>query len=394
MVPTMSEVQLRAPGRVNLIGEHTDYMDLPVLPMAIQRGITIRGSVVDEPGLVASSEAAQGVPVVLEPEAPLPDGWGRYLAGALRQLGSAARGRGAELYVDGDLPETGGLSSSSALTTGVLKALVLLWDLDLDDDEIVRRAIAAERIVGVESGGMDQTVIMFATAGTALRIDWDPPVRTVVSIPEGFSFVIGYSGAAAPKGGSARDEYNERVVSCRTAALLLGSVTGIDPGTPPVLRPFVDVDLEAALLPEHATAAEVAGRLDVDPDTLIRLTAGRFDPNRRLRVERAAAHVIEEARRVDAAQEALVAGDLAALGRLFDASHESLRTYGVSTPGLDAVTAAARAAGAAGARLTGAGFGGWAVAVCRPDLTDDVVSAMASAGSGPAFEVTPSAGIR
>ena len=130
------------------------------------------------------------------------------------------------------------------------------------------------------------------------------------------------------------------------------------------------------------------------PDTLIRLTAGRFDPNRRLRVERAAVHVIEEARRVDAAQEALAAQDLAALGRLFDASHESLRSYGVSTPGLDAVTAAARAGGAAGARLTGAGFGGWAVALCRPDLTDDVVSAMASAGSGLAFEVTPSAGIR
>ncbi len=389
----MSDLQLRAPGRVNLIGEHTDYMHLPVLPMAIQRGITIRGSVVDVPGLVASS-STQSVPVTLDPDSPLPEGWGRYLLGALRQLGDAAHGKGAELYVDGDLPETGGLSSSSALTTGVLKALVVLWDLDLDDGEIVRRAIAAERIVGVESGGMDQTVIMFATAGAALRIDWDPPLRTPVPIPDGFAFVIGYSGEEAPKGGSARDEYNERVVSCRAAASLLEAATGIDPGTPPVLRPFVDADLGSTPLPGQATAAEVAGHLGADVDTIVRLTAGRFDPDRPLRVERAALHVIEEARRVDAAQEALLATDMATLGRLFDASHASLQSYGVSTPGLDAVTTAAREAGASGARLTGAGFGGWAVAVCGPDRVDAVTSAMASAGSGLAFEVAPSSGIR
>lgn len=389
----MSDLQLRAPGRVNLIGEHTDYMHLPVLPMAIQRGITINGSVVPEPGLVAAS-STQEVPVTLLPDSPLPEGWGRYLLGALRQLGTAAEALGAELHVDGDLPETGGLSSSSALTTGVLKALSLLWDLDLDDEEIVRRAIAAERIVGVESGGMDQTVIMFATQGAALRIDWDPPRRTPVSIPEGFAFAIGYSGEEAPKGGSARDEYNERVVSCRAAALLLEAATGIDPGTPPVLRPFVDADPGAAHLPRQATARAVAGALDVDPETMVSLTAGRFDPDHPLPVERAAMHVIGEAQRVDAAQVAIGSGDMAGLGRLFDESHASLQAYGVSTPGLDAVTTAAREAGAAGARLTGAGFGGWAVAVCRNHQVDHVASAMANAGSGLAFEVVASAGIR
>lgn len=388
----MSDLTLRSPGRVNLIGEHTDYMNLPVLPMAIQRGITIRASVADLPGLVAAS-SSEPTPVVVDLEGPVPEGWGRYLLGALQQLGNAAVGKGAEIYLDGDLPATGGLSSSSALTTGVLKTLVTLWGVDLDDDEIVRRAIAAERIVGVESGGMDQTVIMFAEAGAALRIDWDPPQRTSVPIPDDFRFVIAYSGEAAPKGGSARDEYNERVVSCRAAALLLAEATGTDPGSPPLLRPFVGSDLATTELPVTATAAEIATLVGVDVDVLVGLTAGRFDPDSDLRVSRAAQHVLEEARRVDDAEAALRAADGAELGRLFDASHASLQSYGVSTAGLDAVTTAARDAGALGARLTGAGFGGWAVALCRPGSVDLVTQAMAAAGEGLAFEVVPSEGI-
>lgn len=389
----MTEVTVRAPGRVNLIGEHTDYMHLPVLPMAIQRGITIRASDAPEPGVTARS-SSQPAAVSVDAGSPLPQGWGRYLLGALRQLGEVAHERGAELRIDGDLPETGGLSSSSALTTGVLRALATLWGCDLDDEEIVRRAIAAERIVGVESGGMDQTVIMFAEPGSALRIDWEPDSRTPVPVPESVRFVIGYSGEEAPKGGSARDAYNERVVACRAAALLLAADTGRSAGDPPMLRPFRDLDLDAIDLPTEATAADVAEHLDVAVETMVRLTSGSFDPDRPLRVARAATHVIEEAQRVDAAAQALEERDGAALGALFDESHRSLRDYGVSTVGLDAVTRAARDAGALGARLTGAGFGGWAVAVCHPDRVSSVADAMGSAGPDLAFEVFASAGIR
>jgi galactokinase len=388
----MTDVTIRAPGRVNLIGEHTDYMHLPVLPMAIQRGLTIRATAANEPGLVAHSTSRSGQ-VTVGPDTPTDGGWERYLIGALRQLGEEAAGMGAELHIDGDLPHTGGLSSSSALTTGVLRALGTLWDLGLDDEEVVRRAIEAERIVGVESGGMDQTVIMFATAGTALRIDWAPPRRSPVPIPEVFRFVIGYSGDEAPKGESVRDEYNERVVSCRAAGLLLQDATGIDAGSPPRLHPFRDIDPVAAGLPPTATAHDVAAGLGADVDLLVGLTSGRFAPDRPLRIARAAEHVLTEARRVDEAETALRAVDLSGLGRCFDASHSSLQTYGVSTSSLDTVTAAARDAGAAGARLTGAGFGGWAVAVCGPDRVDAVAEAMAAAGTGLAFEVVASEGI-
>lgn len=388
----MSDVVVRAPGRVNLIGEHTDYMHLPVLPMAIQRGITIEARATSAPGLVATS-ASHTTSVDIALDGAVPETWGRYLFGVLRQLGDTVRSRGAELSIDSDLPDTGGLSSSSALTTGAMKALALLWNLDIDDAEIASRAIAAERIVGVESGGMDQTVIMFAESGSALRIDWMPPRRRAVPIPSGLRFVIGYSGTPAPKGGSARDLYNERVVACRAAAALLQQATGIPAGSPPVLAPFAEMDLDELTVPAESTAQEVAAITGLALDEFVALTAGRFDSERPLPVAAAAHHVLSEARRVDFAEVAIDQGDLHGLGRLFDESHTSLRSYGVSTPGLDAVVEAAAAAGAAGARLTGAGFGGWAVAVCDPGRVDQVVEAMSRTGGGLAFEVVAAGGI-
>ncbi|MDH3425168.1 MAG: hypothetical protein OEM22_00715 [Acidimicrobiia bacterium] len=387
------ELTVRAPGRVNLIGEHTDYSFLPVLPMAIQRSVVIAAGPAESYVEVASTIEEDVIRFPHGAAAP-DEGWGRYLFGVLDVLGEEAAGRTARLLVDGDLPSSGGLASSSALTVGLLAALAQLWDLDLDRQELVDLAIRAERVVGVESGSMDQTVIMFAREGSAMRLDFEPPQIRHIPVPEDIAFAIGFSGQSAPKGSTVKEHYNRAVISCRAAASLLGAAMGVDAGVPPRLAGVREAsDHEIDALPEVTSAGKVASTLAVEPISLTTMTAGEFPSDAAITPRRAARHVLAEARRVDLAEEALAEGDGAELGRLFDASHSSLQEFGASTHGLDVVVDAARLGGALGSRLTGAGFGGWAVALCSPDLVANVVEAMSVAGGGPAFPVDASAGL-
>jgi galactokinase len=170
----------------------------------------------------------------------------------------------------------------------------------------------------------------------------------------------------------------------------------IDPGDPPVLSRVAAgdrVEERARALPIEESAEALATRLGVDVRPIIRLTAGTFDPTLVLPLRDVAVHVLSEARRVDQAETALVAGEFDEFGRLLDASHESLRRFGASSAALDRLVGAMRAAGAYGARLTGAGFGGYAVAACARDALDAVISAGRLEG-GPSFEVAPSDGVR
>ncbi len=391
---------VRAPGRVNLIGEHTDYSHLPVLPIAIERALFIAVSPVADDVVESTSSSFEGV-VRLERKA-IDDGrspsWGQYLAGALREVAEVAPGQGARLHISGDLPAAGGLSSSSALTVGVLSALDAAWAGHLDREEILRRAVVAERHAGVESGGMDQTVILLAQRGNALRIDFNPPAHHHVPIPEGLAFVVAASGDDAPKGGAVRAAYNERVVGARIAAVMLADQVGIDVSAPPVLCDVAAVDVVDILvedLPEKISAVEVARSVGSDIEHIVRLTASRFDHMARVPVRRVAAHILSEANRVERAEAALLAADLAGFGTLLNASHDSLRQdFRCSTPALDRVCAAMRKAGAFGARLTGAGFGGYALAAVSPDRVASVIEAAMRVTGGPAFEVHASDGLR
>lgn len=388
-----------APGRVNLIGEHTDYSNLPVLPIAIERGITVAACPTEGALVEAFSSTFEGAPALAcaNPSADAAIPWSRYLAGALRELADLAPGRGAKLFIDGDLPAGGGLSSSSALTVGVIAALAAAWDVRLTPEEIVRRAVIAERHAGVESGGMDQEVIVFATAGAALRIDFDPAGRRLVLVPPGLAFVAAYSGDDAPKAGSARDAYNERVVGARIATAMLADEVGLELEHPITLRQVAGVDVVDVLvdgLPERLSATEAAHGIDLDIEQLVRLTSGRFDHQLKVPVRRVARHILREAERVDQAEAALLAGDLPAFGRLLNESHDSLRgDFGCSTPALDRLCAAMRKAGAFGARLTGAGFGGYALAAAPPSTIAAVIEAAIGAAGGPAFEVHASGGL-
>ncbi|MEP6871731.1 MAG: galactokinase family protein [Anaerolineaceae bacterium] len=391
---------VRAPGRVNLIGEHTDYSDLPVLPMAIEQGLMIAASAREDSVVnVASSQfelAAELHRGQRDEELVAP--WHRYLAGALAQLVDLAPGRGADVFVAGNLPSTGGLSSSSALTVGVLAALAEVWGVRLAPDELVSRAIVAERHVGVESGGMDQAVIVFAEAGNALRIDFKPPGRRFVAIPDGLAFVVASSGEEAPKGGGVRDQYNERVVGARIAAAMIADEVGVDLDFPPTLGQISDVDVVDILvdgLPERVTPQEVAHGAQVEVARLVQLTSSTFDHMAKVPVKRIARHVLAEAERVGLAEAALQTGDLKRFGVLLNESHNSLREdFRCSTAALDRLCAAMRKAGAFGARLTGAGFGGFALAACAPMDVDAVVAGAIAAAGGPAFEVRASDGLR
>lgn len=389
------ETVVRSPGRVNLIGEHTDYSLLPVMPMAIDRGIDLAIAPLDEPVIIADSLALPDPVRLAVPVRPQGlSGWHRYLAAMVDAV--ADGGRGFELLIGGDLPVTGGLSSSSALSVGVLEALNRVWDLGLPRHRYPAMALGAERSIGIEGGMMDQTVISLARRGHAARIDFAPLAIRHVPIDPRLRLVAAFSGVPALKGSEARDSYNLRVVACRAAALLLGCELDRPVGDEPVLLHVAsapEINRLVARLPAEATAAEVSLLVGESPDRMVRLGTGRFAVEATLPVRAVARHVLAEAGRVDAAEAALVSGDLVGFGRLLDESHRSLQDFGVSSPPLDSLVGAMREAGAWGARLTGAGFGGYAIAAAPAGAVDRVMAAAVATTGGPAFEVAASDGV-
>jgi galactokinase len=178
---------------------------------------------------------------------------------------------------------------------------------------------------------------------------------------------------------------------------MLADMLGADVEGVPRLGLVADIDAASVMveeLPEQMAPRNAANSAEANVDRLVQLTASHFDASRKVPVKRYARHVFAEAERVDAAQAALAAGDLPRFGKLLNESHDSLRNdYRCSTPALDKVAAAMRKAGAFGARLTGAGFGGYAMAACAPVRVEAVIASAVAATGGPAFEVRASAGL-
>lgn len=381
---------LVAPGRINVIGDHTDYSLLPVLPIAIQFAIAFAvGSGGDGVVVDSINEPAE---LTVERTPASAASWHRYVDIALRMLPEPPTG--TRVMIGGDLPSTGGLSSSSALVVGLLAAVTAAGPDPLRGQRLVDAAVAAERMAAIEGGAMDQTIIVFGESGAAVRLEFDPPSRRTVPIPDGLVFVAAYSGEQAAKGTAAKDSYNTRVVACRCAAALLAARMRIEPPDPLVLgRLGVVPDAAIDALPVEGTPRNVAASAGVSVSGLVAMAAGDFPHDRTIPIRAIARHVFREAAAVDAVEAAMGAGDLARVGALLNASHQSLRSFGSSTEALDQLTTAMVEAGALGARVTGAGFGGYAIAVCKAEHTRAVIAAAESATGGPAFEVTPSRGI-
>jgi galactokinase len=319
---SIDRVSASAPGRVNLIGEHTDYNGGFVLPVATpqQTRVELRPDGGREVRAVSAQEGPAPLFEIGE-EKPV-GGWVDYVAGMTRALASMGHAVGGfELHVDSDLPAGCGLSSSAALEVALGRALRDGFDLDLDDVAIAAAGRRTENeFVGVRSGPMDQLAAGLAGVDEALLIDCRSLARMPVPIPEQWVLVVIDSGERHALSAS---DYNARREECEQAAALL------------------DVEFLCDLQPRDRRIARLPSPLD-----------------------RRARHVVEENARVRLAAEAMLNGDIATFGTLLDESHESQRTlFEVSTPRIDQLVQQARDRGALGARLTGGGFGGSVVAL-------------------------------
>jgi galactokinase len=303
-----------APGRVNLIGDHTDYNGLPVFPMALQRRFRMLFRPREDTTvrvMAADGYGERQFEVASEIE-PFEQGdWGNYVKASARILARRYGAlRGMDVLMSSDIPVAAGLSSSSALVVGSGIALLAANGIEARFEELVELFPEGERYVGTRGGAMDHTVCLAGQPGHALKIDFVPFAVHPTPVPEDWRFLIGHSLVRAEKSREVKEKYNERRESCRKA--------------------FLDPQPELTELEQ-----------------------------RRYR------HVVSEAARVELAREAMCAGDAVTFGRLMSESHASLRDdFEVSHPEVDALVEAFCEAGALGARVTGAGFGGCVVALC------------------------------
>jgi galactokinase len=346
-------VVARAPGRVNLIGEHTDYNRGLVLPVALPHA-TYAAMAPRPDGVVRIASGDSGSPFTGTLDALGPgevDGWATYVAGvlwALREDGIDVPG--VDVLVHGTVPLGAGLSSSAALECSVALAACAVAGVE-ESPELRRRLIAScmraeTEVAGAPTGGMDQTVSLLASAGTALLIDFDASSDSTRDVPlplaaAGLCLLVTDTRVqhALVDGG-----YAERRADCEAAAAALGV---------PSLR--------------QATLGDLA-RLDDE------------------RVRRRATHIVTEIERVAATVSALAASDWEEVGRLFAVSHVSMRDdFEISCPELDLAVSTAVAAGAGGARMTGGGFGGSSVALVPVERLDAVANAIDTAFAGAGF---------
>jgi galactokinase len=332
---------VRAPGRVNLIGEHTDYNDGFVLPMAIDRAVWIalrrRADGRIRLRSLDLDEQAEFELQGLERAA----GWSEDVKGmawALAEQGWQLRGW--EGVMSGDVPIGSGLSSSAAVELAAARAFAATSNLDWDAPRMARLAQLAEnRWVGVNCGIMDQMACAAARAGRALFLDCRTLAIRHVALPESASVVV---LDTSTRRGLVDSAYNERRAQCEAAARFYD------------VQALRDVDL-----PQFESR-----RLDLQEPVM-----------------RRARHIVSENARVLRAVEAMNSGEVAELGRLLSASHASLRDdFEVSSRALDQIVEAAESlSGCYGARMTGAGFGGCAVALVQRPLVEAFVPAVAAA---------------
>ncbi len=337
------EMLFRAPGRVNLIGEHTDYNDGFVLPCAIDRETVVaigraRDSVIT--AIASDFGDDRDMFSLCEPIGPAKVDWANYVRGVADiLLDEGYVLTGAQLAIAGDVPLGSGLSSSASLEVAVGNALAAVSGHVIDPTQMAKIAQRAENeFVGCACGIMDQLISTRGEAGHALLIDCRSLECTPVPIPQGLSIIIAHSGV---RHAHADGEYNDRRAQCEAAARHYGV---------PALRDLTFDQLEA----DKAGLDEVSYRR--------------------------ARHVMTENDRTEAAASALKQGDLARLGALMAQSHQSMRDdFEITVPAVDRLADIMTTAlgGEGGVRMTGGGFGGCVIAVARAALVPAVVKAIA-----------------
>ncbi len=332
--PTKSVVAW-APGRINLIGEHTDYSGGLVLPAAIQFGITLEARFAADQISLTSSQFGAAETFAADGSGPVARGWARYAQAVAVELALLGRPPvGLVGSLSSDLPAGAGLSSSAALEVAVALALCAVADFELEPLQLALACQRAElRAVGVPCGILDQAACVLGRDGFAILLDCATLEHRAIPVPANAGLLIVDSGIERSLENTA---YAERRAQLEHALQLVGV--------------------------EHST--------EVDPSAL----AGLDDlSRRRLR------HVVTENERVRQFAAALGREDLVDAGRLLGASHASLRDdYEVSIPELDLLVRLADAAGALGARLLGGGFGGSVLVLIDADRADEIANTVAT----------------
>ena len=351
-----------APGRVNLIGEHTDYNEGYVMPFALAQRVLIAAAPRNDRTWSVTSLNNDSTKIFSAADLnPGMAGWQAYVAGVVWALQEAGhRVGGADLVLTSDVPEGAGLSSSAALECAVLTALADLNDLDIVGIERAKLARRSENVfVGAPTGLMDQAASTLCTAGHALFFDCRTDAAEQVlfdTTSAGLEILV--LDTKTPHA-LVDSEYAARRASCEQAAQLLGV---------PALRDVTDLD----------------AALDQLPDPVLK---------RRVR------HVVTENARVLEAADVLRAGRIADLAPLLDASHESMRDdFEITVPQVDLAVETARSSGSLGARMTGGGFGGCIIALVElgdsERIGEAIVESFGAAGYGPPvyFTAAPSTG--
>jgi galactokinase len=363
---------VRVPGRVNLIGDHTDYHEGFVLPMAINRGITLLARRrADQLVRVHSRTLDASIEIGLTVDERHPDRWAHFLQGVLSVFGTRYPLKaGCDVLIDADLPPGGGLSSSSALVVGFTALIAQVQGLELTPLEHATLGRDAEHWYGTTGGIMDQFVISHARAGQAVLLDCRTLRFELIPVPSAAAVVVANTGTS----------HNQ------------------------IVSPFAErrQQAEAALRVAQSVAPEVQTLRDVDPAALDRFESALLEADPSGVLWRRARHVATENARVRAAAEALAQGDLRAAGSQMRASHASLRDdYEVSSPELDAmVEAAAEHPSCFGARMTGGGFGGCTVNLVAHDAVADFCKTLINRYAGATgidatvFRAVPSDGVQ
>ncbi|KAK9139159.1 hypothetical protein Scep_008840 [Stephania cephalantha] len=407
------DVYARSPGRVNLIGEHIDYEGYSVLPMAIRQDtiVAIRKRGVEESPKVLRignvNDKYEMCTYDADPEQEIDlknHKWGHYFICGYKGFYEFAKAKGLDVgtpvgldvLIDGTVPTGSGLSSSAAFVCSSTIAIMAAFDMNFPKKEIAQLTCECERHIGTQSGGMDQAISVMAKSGFAELIDFNPIRATDVQLPAGGTFVLAHSLAESQKAVTAATNYNNHVVECRLAAVVLAIKLGMKPkeanskvktlsdveglclsfansrdSSDPVVavKEFLKEEPYTLDEIEKITEEELSSVLGNSPSSLAVLKAAKH-----FKLFQRASHVYAEAKRVYAFKDTVTSNlsdeeTLKKLGDLMNESHYSCSVlYECSCPELEELVKACRDNGALGARLTGAGWGGCAVALVRESI--------------------------
>jgi N-acetylgalactosamine kinase len=390
------EFYVQAPGRVNLIGEHTDYNGFPVMPISIPYSIHAAVSARRDKRISIANHDSLYAPDVFDIEKeilPSPEGqWTNYVKAAVSQLSAEVSSNlhGMDALFEGYIPESAGLSSSSALVIASALSLLAVNSRKLPAIELAEMMAEGERYVGTQGGGMDQAICLLGQEGKSVKIDFFPLRCSYFPFAGDYSVIVANSLIRAAKTENALVKYNRRPAECRLATAMINSLYPVNPvmkrlGDLPHQEFYAGFKNIEDFLDETfpCQSYSLKNIANVTGDTSEFLTMKYLltrngipmpEPEDGFRIRQRVLHIITEAERVEMSCEALKNHDAKLFGRLMNESHESCDVnYGISAPELNALVSILRDAGALGARLTGAGFGGCAIALARDK---DILSIM------------------